>query len=115
MTTTPQDTGLTVAVTGPTGTFGLALMPLLQADDRVDRMTLRAGIAAVLDERQCGVGRTEDMIPVQVDGRIEQLWPGGHRAGPMCRRRTVRPKRRGLRCMNPRTASMRKEKRPWRA
>jgi nucleoside-diphosphate-sugar epimerase len=27
--------GLTVAVTGPTGTFGLALMPLLQQDDRV--------------------------------------------------------------------------------
>jgi nucleoside-diphosphate-sugar epimerase len=30
--------GITVAVTGPTGTFGLALMPLLQADDRVDRV-----------------------------------------------------------------------------
>lgn len=27
--------GLTVAVTGPTGTLGLALIPLLQADDRV--------------------------------------------------------------------------------
>ena len=27
--------GLTVAVTGPTGTFGFGLMPLLQADDRV--------------------------------------------------------------------------------
>jgi nucleoside-diphosphate-sugar epimerase len=30
--------GLTVAVTGPTGTLGLALMPLLQADDRIDRI-----------------------------------------------------------------------------
>jgi nucleoside-diphosphate-sugar epimerase len=30
--------GLTVAVTGPTGTFGLALMPLLQEDDRVNRV-----------------------------------------------------------------------------
>ena len=30
--------GLTVAVTGPTGTFGSALMPLLQADDRVERV-----------------------------------------------------------------------------
>jgi nucleoside-diphosphate-sugar epimerase len=30
--------GLTVAVTGPTGTFGFALMPLLQADDRVNRV-----------------------------------------------------------------------------
>jgi nucleoside-diphosphate-sugar epimerase len=30
--------GLTVAVTGPTGTFGLALMPLLEADDRVDHV-----------------------------------------------------------------------------
>ncbi len=29
---------LTVAVTGPTGTFGLALMPLLQEDDQVDRV-----------------------------------------------------------------------------
>jgi nucleoside-diphosphate-sugar epimerase len=27
-----------VAVTGPTGTFGLALMPVLQADDRVERV-----------------------------------------------------------------------------
>ena len=31
-------TGLTVAVTGPTGTFGLALMPLLQDDDRISRV-----------------------------------------------------------------------------
>ncbi|MCW2865982.1 MAG: NAD-dependent epimerase/dehydratase, partial [Marmoricola sp.] len=31
-------TGLTVAVTGPTGTFGLALVPLLEADDRVERV-----------------------------------------------------------------------------
>jgi nucleoside-diphosphate-sugar epimerase len=38
MTTTPNETGLTVAVTGPTGTFGLALMPLLQADERVERV-----------------------------------------------------------------------------
>ncbi len=30
--------GLTVAVTGPTGTLGLSLMPLLQEDDRVDRV-----------------------------------------------------------------------------
>src|SRR5919204_3896187 len=29
---------LTVAVTGPTGTFGFGLMPLLQADDRVARI-----------------------------------------------------------------------------
>src|ERR1041384_266137 len=29
---------LTVAVTGPTGTFGSGLMPLLQADDRVARI-----------------------------------------------------------------------------
>ena len=29
---------LTVAVTGPTGTFGFALIPLLQADDRVGRI-----------------------------------------------------------------------------
>jgi nucleoside-diphosphate-sugar epimerase len=30
--------GLTVAVTGPTGTFGRALMPVLQVDDRVKRV-----------------------------------------------------------------------------
>ena len=30
--------GLTVAVTGPTGTFGFGLIPLLQADDRVSRI-----------------------------------------------------------------------------
>ena len=30
--------GLTVAVTGPTGTFGSGLVPLLQADDRVTRV-----------------------------------------------------------------------------
>jgi nucleoside-diphosphate-sugar epimerase len=29
---------LTVAVTGPTGTFGFGLVPLLQADDRVARV-----------------------------------------------------------------------------
>ena len=32
------DARLTVAVTGPTGTFGLALIPLLQADERVERI-----------------------------------------------------------------------------
>ncbi len=30
--------GLTVAVTGPTGTFGFGLLPLLEADDRVARV-----------------------------------------------------------------------------
>src|ERR1700709_2752073 len=30
--------GLTVAVTGPTGTFGFGLIPLLQADDRIARV-----------------------------------------------------------------------------
>ena len=32
------ESGLTVAVTGPTGTFGFGLIPLLQADDRVTRI-----------------------------------------------------------------------------
>jgi nucleoside-diphosphate-sugar epimerase len=32
------EAGLTVAVTGPTGTFGFGLLPLLQADDRVGRV-----------------------------------------------------------------------------
>ncbi|MDX6728541.1 MAG: hypothetical protein QOK49_3346 [Baekduia sp.] len=34
----PRRRGLTVAVTGPTGTFGFGLMPLLQADDRIERV-----------------------------------------------------------------------------
>ena len=34
----PTATKLTVAVTGPTGTFGFGLMPLLQADDRIGRV-----------------------------------------------------------------------------
>ena len=42
MTADGRDTGgerdLTVAVTGPTGTFGFGLIPLLQADDRVTRI-----------------------------------------------------------------------------
>jgi nucleoside-diphosphate-sugar epimerase len=33
-----SENDLTVAITGPTGTFGSALVPLLQADDRVTRM-----------------------------------------------------------------------------
>jgi nucleoside-diphosphate-sugar epimerase len=32
------DEQLTVAITGPTGTFGMGLVPLLQADDRIDRI-----------------------------------------------------------------------------
>ena len=32
------ENGLSVAVTGPTGTFGLALMPLLEEDDRIARV-----------------------------------------------------------------------------
>ena len=36
MTQTESD--LTVAITGPTGTFGYGLMPLLQADDRIARI-----------------------------------------------------------------------------
>lgn len=38
MTAIVDVAGLTVAVTGPTGTFGRALMPLLQSDDRIDRV-----------------------------------------------------------------------------
>jgi nucleoside-diphosphate-sugar epimerase len=34
----PRKNNLTVAVTGPTGTFGFGLMPLLQADDRIKRI-----------------------------------------------------------------------------
>src|SRR4051794_41979912 len=34
----PPETQLTVAVTGPTGTFGFGLVPLLQRDGRVGRI-----------------------------------------------------------------------------
>jgi len=33
-----QQSGLSVAVTGPTGTFGFGLMPLLEADPRIERV-----------------------------------------------------------------------------
>jgi len=33
-----SDAGLTVAVTGPTGTFGFGLIPLLEADPRIERI-----------------------------------------------------------------------------
>lgn len=33
-----EETGITVALTGPTGTFGFSLMPRLQADERISRM-----------------------------------------------------------------------------
>jgi len=39
MTAAGSTTGLTVAVTGPTGTFGFGLVPLLEADERVARVT----------------------------------------------------------------------------
>jgi nucleoside-diphosphate-sugar epimerase len=38
MSPTVPETGLTVAVTGPTGTFGFGLVPLLQADERIERV-----------------------------------------------------------------------------
>src|SRR5688572_29188629 len=34
----PEQALLTVAVTGPTGTFGFGLVPLLQSDDRIGRI-----------------------------------------------------------------------------
>ena len=39
--------GLTVAVTGPTGTFGSGLVPLLEDDERVTRVIGIAGSVAV--------------------------------------------------------------------
>ena len=47
-----RENGLTVAVTGPTGTFGSGLIPQLQADDRVARIV---GIARrPFDPAACG-------------------------------------------------------------
>lgn len=34
------DTDLTVAVTGPTGTFGHGLVPLLQQDSRIRKVVM---------------------------------------------------------------------------
>jgi nucleoside-diphosphate-sugar epimerase len=51
------ETDLTVAVTGPTGTLGFGLMPLLQADDRVARVV---GIARrPFDPVACGWTKME--------------------------------------------------------
>ena len=36
-------------------------------------VAIRADVASVLDERDLGVGRTEDVIAVWVDGAIEPL------------------------------------------
>jgi nucleoside-diphosphate-sugar epimerase len=38
MSVMPKQSDLTVAVTGPTGTFGFGLMPLLEADSRITRI-----------------------------------------------------------------------------
>ena len=54
--------GLTVAVTGPTGTFGFGLVPLLEADERIDAdrgdrpAPVRPGRAR-LDEDDLSAGR----------------------------------------------------------
>jgi len=51
------ETDLTVAVTGPTGTLGFGLMPLLQADDRIAHVT---GVARhPFDPGACGWTKTE--------------------------------------------------------
>jgi hypothetical protein len=47
--------GLTVAVTGPTFTFGFGLIPLLQADDRIARIV--------------GVARRPSILPPTVGPR----------------------------------------------
>ncbi len=52
-----SEQGLTVAVTGPTGTFGFGLIPLLQADERIDRIV---GIARrPFDPEQHGWSKME--------------------------------------------------------
>lgn len=51
------ETGLVVAVTGPTGTFGFGLMPLLQSDERIARVV---GIARrPFDPREHGWTKME--------------------------------------------------------
>ena len=52
-----SDAGLTVAVTGPTGTFGFGLIPLLEADPRIERVV---GIARrPFDPEQHGLTKME--------------------------------------------------------
>src|SRR3954452_24195546 len=53
-----QTKRLTVAVTGPTGTFGYGLMPLLQSDRRIERIV---GIARrPFDPSEHGWAKMED-------------------------------------------------------
>lgn len=53
---------LTVAVTGPTGTLGFGLLPLLEADDRVSRVV---GVA----RRPFDPGELEESLRALADGR----------------------------------------------
>jgi hypothetical protein len=89
------DSNLTVAVTGPTGTFGCGLMPLLEADERIativgiarrafdpsqqgwTKMTYRQGdVAAYGFHRDNPVGMTEDCATlVHRLGEVRQRVP----------------------------------------
>jgi nucleoside-diphosphate-sugar epimerase len=78
VTSTEQTTGLTVAVTGPTGTFGSALVPMLEADDRIARVI---GVArsefdpasrgwAKMEYRRGDVRRREDLDAAFADADV---------------------------------------------
>src|SRR3712207_4292997 len=73
----PRKTNLTVAVTGPTGTFGFGLMPLLQADERVKRIV---GIARrPFDPAEHGWTKMEyRQGDVRDPGALEEAFEGAH-------------------------------------
>src|ERR687894_2620031 len=71
----PPGSDLTVAVTGPTGTFGNGFVPPLQADDRVKRIV---GIARrPFDPAEHGWGKMEYRRgDVRDPGALEQAFAG---------------------------------------
>jgi nucleoside-diphosphate-sugar epimerase len=69
------DRGLTVAITGPTGTFGFGLMPLLQAEPRIGRII---GIARrPFDPTEHGWTKLEyRMGDVRDEGALQEAFDG---------------------------------------
>src|SRR3954469_6970800 len=77
-----KTTDLTVAVTGPTGTFGFGLMPLLQDDPRIEKIV---GIARrPFDPGEHGWTKmTYRQGDVREPDALEQAFAGPHVVGPL--------------------------------
>ena len=59
----PTSKQLTVAVTGPTGTFGFGLVPLLQAEERIGRWSPEILNAAIAEHRWSMVVLSYKFLP----------------------------------------------------